>query len=148
MRNKGLLKLIGLTSLFCLLAGSAAKADEVYGRIRGTVTDPTGAVVPNANIAVTNVETGVSKRTISSAVGYYEVPQLLVPGIYKVNVEAPGFRKFEASGIPLHVNQVYVLDVSLEVGPLTQLVTVEASPAQVEKTSMELGVTVSGNRDC
>jgi hypothetical protein len=145
MRNKGLLKLLVLTALFCFLAGSAAKADELYGRIRGTVTDPTGAVVPNAKVAVTNVGTGVSRTTTSSATGYYEVPQLLVPGTYKVTVEASGFKKYEAAGISLHVNEVYVVDVSLEVGQLTQTVTVEATPAQVEKTSMELGVTISGN---
>lgn len=146
MRNKGLLKSIVLTALFCLLAGSAAKADELYGRIRGAVTDPTGAVVPNANIAVTNVGTGVSKTTTSSADGYYEVPQLAVPGTYKVTVEVTGFRKYEASGISLHVNQIYVLDVALEVGLVTQQVTVEAAPTQVEKTSMELGATVSGSQ--
>jgi hypothetical protein len=133
----------GLLAL--LLSCSIARADELYGKIRGTVTDPTGAVVPNASITVTNVGTGVSKTTTSSATGYYEVPQLLVPGTYKVTVEASGFKKYEAAGIPLHVNEVYVADVSLEVGPLTQRVTVEAAPVQVEKTSMELGVTISGN---
>jgi len=58
-------------------------------------------------------------------------------------VEQTGFRKFEASGIPLNVNQVYVLDIKLEVGAVTETVTVEATPAQVETTSIELGTVIN-----
>src|SRR5208337_3620728 len=129
-----------------LFFGSNARADELYGKIRGTVTDPSGLVVPGAKVTVTNTATGISRSMTSFASGGFEFANLLAPGVYDVGVEKEGFRKFESTNIHLDVNQVYVVTAPLEVGSLNQIVTVEATPTQVEKTSMELGVTISGNQ--
>ncbi|MGD1156838.1 MAG: carboxypeptidase-like regulatory domain-containing protein [Terriglobia bacterium] len=139
-------KLFIFALLLGFLTATPAKGIEVYGRIRGVVTDPSGAVIAGATVTVTNVATGVSTTVPSGADGYYEAPQLVAPGTYQVVVAATGFKEFQASGIPLHVGQIYVLNVQLEVGALTQRVTVEAAPVQVEKTSMQLGATLTGTQ--
>jgi hypothetical protein len=133
----------GLLAL--LLFGGIARADELYGKIRGTVTDPSGAVVPGAKVTVTNTGTGVAKRMDTLANGYFEFLNLIAPGVYRVAVEKEGFRKFEQAGINLDVNQVYVADVRLEVGSTSQVVTVEANAAQINTTQMQLGTTVTGS---
>ncbi|MBZ5564251.1 MAG: carboxypeptidase-like regulatory domain-containing protein [Acidobacteriia bacterium] len=146
MRVNHIVKALILAAVIGLVAAGSAKADDVYGRIRGEVTDPTGAVVPNAKVTVTNVGTGVSKTILTGPNGTYEVQQLQAPGTYNVVVEAAGFKKIMAAGILLHVTQVFVQNVVLEVGPVSQEVTVEAAPVQVEKTSMQLGATLTGSQ--
>lgn len=142
MRVHAVLKGLLLGAAIGILAVSQARAD-VYGRIRGTVTDPSGAVVPGVTITVTDVSTGVKQIIKTSTSGSYEALNLLAPATYNVIADASGFKKFEASNIPLALNQIYVLNVQLELGTTTQQVTVEASGAQVESTSIELGTTIN-----
>lgn len=130
--------------LYSLFAGSAF-ADEVYGRIRGVVTDPSGAVVAGATITATNVATGIKKEVKSATDGTYEFLQLAAPSIYSVAAKMTGFKNFEASNLSLGLTQVYVLNIQLEVGSVTQTVTVEAAPAQVETTSMQLGKNLTAS---
>lgn len=131
-----------MTIVALLVSANVARADNVYGSIRGTVTDPSGAAVAGAKVVATNTATGISKEVTAGSDGTYDFLQLAVPAAYTVSAEVTGFRKFEASGISLNVNQVYVLDIKLEVGAVTETVTVEATPAQVETTSIELGKVV------
>ena len=119
-------------------------ADELYGRIRGTVTDQTGAVVPGATVTVTNQTTGISKSLTSSASGDFEFVNLIAPSLYSVDVSKEGFRKFNATNIDLHVNQVYVVSAALEVGSTAQTVTVEDNAAQINTTQMQLGTAITG----
>jgi hypothetical protein len=143
MANRTRLCLLAVVGVFgLLLCASAALADNVYGRIRGIVTDPSGAVVAGAKVTATNTATGISKEINSADDGTFDFLQLAVPAPYTVTAEQTGFRKFEASQIQLNVNQVYVLDIKLEVGAVSETVTVEATPAQVETTSIELGKVV------
>ena len=125
-----------------ILAASQARAD-VYGRIRGLVTDPSGAVVAGATITVTDVATGVRQTVNTSAAGTYEALNLLAPATYTVTADASGFKRFQAHSIPLALNQIYVLNIQLEIGSTTQEVTVEAASSQVESTSIELGTTIN-----
>src|ERR1700753_3219785 len=83
------------------ISASYAHAVEVTARIKGIVTDPTGAVVPNATITATNVATGVVSTTTSSSTGDYRF-QALPIGTYSINVTAPGFKAFSATGIVLN----------------------------------------------
>jgi hypothetical protein len=85
-------------------AFSYAHAADVTARIRGTVADPTGAVVPKAQVTVTNTATGVSVTTITSSSGDYLFPALPV-GTYNIAVAAPGFKGFTATGIVLNIDQ-------------------------------------------
>jgi hypothetical protein len=139
-------KLFVLALFLGFLTVTSAKAIDLYGRIRGTVTDPTGAVIAGATITVINDATGISKSVVTHADGNFEFLQLLAPSTYSVKAEMRGFKTYEAHGIALGVDQIYVLNVQLEVGALTQLVEVQATPVEVEKTSMELGATLSGSQ--
>src|SRR5271169_3725049 len=114
--RSNLLRLFAGTMLAALVASGGARADNVYGSIRGTVTDPSGALIAGATVTAANVATGVSRTTTSGANGAYEFLQLSAPASYTVQVSLTGFRTFQARDISLDLNQIYVLNVSLEVG--------------------------------
>ena len=81
---------------FCLTSFAALSCAQTgVGQIQGTVTDPSGAVVPNATIVLTNVQTDNRFQTTSSGVGFYVFPSL-VPGEYSLTVTAPGMLKWDA----------------------------------------------------
>lgn len=119
------------------------KADNVYGSIRGVVTDASGAVIPDALVTATNTSTGISRETATSADGSFEFLNLLVPATYSVTVKKSGFRDYRSAGILLNVNQTYVVNATLQVGQAAQQVTVTANAAQVELTSIQLGTTIN-----
>jgi len=96
-----------LLSLLLLLS-ACAYAVEVTARIKGTVTDPTGAVLPNVTVTATNQDTGVKTTTTTLANGDY-IFQKLPIGTYSVSAAAPGFIRFTATGIVLNIDQEYVL---------------------------------------
>ncbi|MGH9770663.1 MAG: carboxypeptidase-like regulatory domain-containing protein, partial [Candidatus Acidiferrales bacterium] len=143
MRKNNLLLLVWVLCIG-LAAVSPGRADQLYGSIRGTVTDQTGAVIPGAKITATDVNTGISRQITSSSDGSFEFLNMLAPATYNVSVEKSGFRKFISSDIQLNVNQTYLVKAALEVGATTQQVTVQAAPAQVNTTSMQLGTTITG----
>ena len=138
---KGLLLIVSIG----VLAAGQARADELYGRIRGTVTDPSGAAIPGARVTVRNTATGLSRSMTTSEAGAFEFINLLAPGVYDLNVQKEGFREFHASNISLNLNQVYVANATLEVGSTRQVVTVEEIAAQINTTEMQLGATVTGS---
>jgi hypothetical protein len=146
MRLNSAPKLLIFAVLLAFLAVSPAKGIELYGRIRGVVTDPSGAVIVGATVTVINNATGISKTMATAADGSYEFVQLPAPSTYTVRVEMKGFKAYEAHAIPLGVDQIYVLNIQMEVGQVTQTVTVEATPAQVERTSIQLGATIGASQ--
>src|SRR5262249_23131453 len=113
------MKRFALSLLALMLLVRSAPAQTAAAQLSGRVTDPSGAVIPNAQITVKNKETGVGRHTTSNEAGYYAVPSL-DPGVYEVLVEQRGFRPVRRSGIQLHVNQASAIDFSLEVGDVTQ----------------------------
>ncbi len=129
----------------CLAAAPLA-AQEVTGNITGVVTDASGAAVPNAKVTVTAIARMQVVRTLqTNAEGVYAAT-LLPVGAYSVAVEAPGFKKASRSGIELTANQKYTADFRLEVGEVTQEITVEAAAAQVElQTAQQTGL-ISGTQ--
>lgn len=143
LRRGIILAVLSSFAVLLTLSPQAALAD-VSARIQGTVTDPSGAVVKGVAITATNVATGVSKKVNSSSDGSFAFLSLPAPGVYTVTAEASGFKKFTAEQIPLSVNQVYVLTINMELGAVTQEVTVKATPVQVQKVSIELGATITG----
>lgn len=112
------------------------------GTILGTVTDSTGAIVPNAKVTVTNTATNTEFRTTSSSSGDYNAPDLN-PGPYKVTVEAEGFTKSVTSGIVLTVNQRARVDASLKPGQVTETVETSAQAVSLNTDSAELANLVS-----
>ncbi len=124
---------------------SYAPAQELYARIKGVVTDATGAPVPEAQVKATNSQTGVSSTVPSAADGSFQFLQLPV-GTYNVSVTKSGFTSFAENGILLVLNQVYSLPVTLQVGQVSQSVEVQASPAQVETTTTQLGTVIEARK--
>ncbi len=122
-------------------AVTASHAADVNARIRGTVTDPAGAVIPNVQVTATNQQTGVKFTTTSQANGDYRFQQLPI-GTYNISASAPGFKGFSATGITLNIDQEYVELVKLTVGDTSQNVEVQADPVQVNTTDMQLGNVV------
>src|SRR5260370_9589135 len=134
----GLLAAVVLT----LLASPPAFADDVYAKIRGTVTDATGAVVAGVQITATNTLTGVTKSVTSQNNGLYEFVQLSV-GTYTATATKSGFRTFKSIGITLVVNQVYDLTIPLAVGAVSETIEVTANPVQVQTDNTQQGTLIS-----
>src|SRR5690349_13905282 len=112
------MKLFGTAFALVLLAAClvlTAPAQTTFGTITGTISDATGAVIPNAPVAVTNEETGVVRRASTSASGVYSIVDLQ-PGNYKLSVEAKGFVPAERGGLVLFANRVVNVDLQLNIG--------------------------------
>ncbi|MDE1163366.1 MAG: carboxypeptidase regulatory-like domain-containing protein [Acidobacteriaceae bacterium] len=131
-----------LALLFVLfLTCGSAWAQRITGTLIGTVTDTTGAVIPNANVTVTNQDTGIARVVQSSAGGEYRV-ELLQIGNYTVHFEAQGFQKYEQKNLSVSVNQQATLDVSLKPGSNSEMVTVTDSPPQITLENATVSRTI------
>lgn len=131
--------LVGVLSIFLLMGGtSRAVAQSVYAAIHGTVTDTSGAVIPHASVTVLNTSTGISIVRTADDKGYFIFPQLQVGGPYTITVSAPGFEKFESSGLNLNVNENRDADAVLRVGGTSQTVEVAATAVQVDTSDTQL----------
>jgi hypothetical protein len=116
----------------------AALAQNVYGAIHGTVTDPSGAVVPDATVTVVNTSTNITTKATSDSKGYYILPQLQVGGPYTVTIEAAGFKSFTQSSLNLQLNDNRDVDAKLEVGSPSTTIQVSATVVQVETSDSQL----------
>lgn len=111
-------------TLAALLLISSCFAQSTFGSISGTVKDPSGSVVPGAAVEVVNEGTGTTRQSVSSSAGVFNVPNLDI-GSYRVRVSGKGFTTYERSGVQLAANQVFNLDVQLNVGATTTVVEVQ-----------------------
>src|SRR5215469_4848837 len=129
-------QLLGFFLLSLLLAAT------LFGQttyLTGTVSDPSGAVVPNATVTVTNLDTGAQRTTTSDSQGRYTIPQV-TPGPYKVAAKAPGFAEAAIARIELLVNQPATVPITFEkVGSTTETVEVAAAADQVNTTDASIG---------
>jgi Carboxypeptidase regulatory-like domain len=134
----------GYFSLLILLSAST-----VWGQadtsIRGVVTDPSGATVPNAQATLTNAATGLERRATSNAGGEYEMLQL-PPGPYRLAVEAPGFKKYEASNLQLLVNTPATVNVTLEIGRASETVAVTSETPLLNTVDASIGSVMTENQ--
>ena len=129
-----------LLAAFGLLALNAS-AQNTTGRIIGVVTDPTGSVIRGAKVTATNVATQISQDAMTSEDGSYQI--LLLPiGDYRVSAEATGFRRTVTDPQKLDINQSLKVDLKLEVGAVTETVSVEAVTTGVETVSATTGSVV------
>jgi len=126
-----------------LLLTAAAFAQEAT--IVGTITDSSGAVVPNAAITITNTATGQARKLVSNNVGQY-VATALVTGTYDLKVEAGGFSVADTKGVVLDVNDRRRVDFELKVGATQQEITVEAAPIVVKTDSGEVSNLITGQQ--
>jgi len=122
-----------------MLLLSSPVLGDVAGTIRGTVTDPTGAVIPGATVKLHNTLTGLDRLATSDSTGSYEFLALPVGDGYEVSVNVTGFKEADLTGMKLLVNQVYRADFQLQVGAVAEKVEVAAAPVQAETTNTQLG---------
>lgn len=142
MKRTYTIRLLLFGLLIAAFAVVGAKAQLSTATLSGTVTDPSGAVVPNATITLTQTETNFVRVAKSGADGSFH-EEFLPIGPYRVTVEAAGFKKLERSGIVLAVMQSAMLNLSLEVGGTSQTVSVTADVPLVNTTNSTLGASVS-----
>ncbi len=132
--------LVALIAALVLVVPIPAAAQRITGTLRGQVFDPTGATVPNGQVTATNQETGVSVKITTTSAGTYSFPSL-IPGLYKVGVEAKGFKNFLATDISVIANQDNVADAHLDLGVATEVVEVTAGGVAIQTTSSDLNNT-------
>ncbi|MGB8508147.1 MAG: carboxypeptidase regulatory-like domain-containing protein [Pyrinomonadaceae bacterium] len=140
---KRILTLVVVT--LCLMTATAY-AQETTGTINGTVRDATGASVSGATVTVTDESKKLAVRTVTTSdEGTYSVP-LLPVAVYTVTVESPNFKKSVQTGIKLDLNQRHSVDLTLEAGNLSEVVTVEADPVSVELTTPTVSTVINGDQ--
>lgn len=122
---------------------AAAVAQTVTGSIRGAVTDPSGAVIPNAKVTARDLSTGVSTSTITNQAGEYNI-QFLPIDTYTVTVSSPGFRTTSIGPFHLEIDQTVKVDAKLQVGNTSTTVNVSSSTAPLLQTqNASLGTTIT-----
>lgn len=134
-----------LAAMLMLVVAPAGLAAQGSVTIFGTVTDASGAVVPGATITATNAQTGFERVTVSDAGGTYAIAQLPV-GVYTVKAELAGFKTFLQERIPVQVDENRRVNVVMQLGALTESVTVESEAAQVDTRTGTLREVVDSQR--
>jgi hypothetical protein len=131
-----------LAVLFIVLAPVLLAQSAGTAGLTGTVTDPSGAVVPNVTVTLTNSDTNQARTTTANGDGVYKF-SLIPPGNYKVNFVASGFKPSEVPDVTLNVTETPELNAKLEVGTQSEQVVVEAAAEVLQTSSSSLGTTVN-----
>ncbi len=133
--------------LVLLMLGVSALAQvDVYGNFAGTVKDPTGAVVPNAKITITNLDQSVVVRSLTTDGGGNYSAQNLPVAKYRITAEAPGFKNATINNVQLNVNDRLTENFQLSVGQSSQTVSVEADAVQVELQTTAAAGLITGTQ--
>lgn len=134
--------LVLLLALFGLPLAGSAQSQAANGSIEGTVADTSGAVLPGVRVTVTGVDTGATHTVITNDDGVYRAP-LLPLGRYRLAAELQGFKKFERSGIVVGAGDTAVVNVTLSVGDVTEVVAVTTEAPAVDPGKIDVGRTLS-----
>jgi hypothetical protein len=129
-------------ALGILITAPFAGAQSTGGRIRGTVTDPSGSAVPAATLQLVNEGTHATREVQSGASGEYIFIEVPV-GSYEIDLTIQGFKKYVRKGVALDLNQVLTVDIALQLGGSTDVVEVTGAPPVVDTTSTQLGAVVN-----
>ena len=141
----GRVALSGIGAVLFSLSSLQAHAVDVNGRIKGTITDPSSAIMPGVEVIAKNQATGVTFKTKSNGQGDYLFPELPV-GTYTITVSTPGFKTFTVKGIILSIDQEFVEGVHLDLGDTTETLEVAADAVQVNTTDMQLNNVVNSTQ--
>jgi hypothetical protein len=124
------------------LMSTAALAQQAVATVNGIVNDPSGAAIANAEVSLTNVNTGVVRKTTTNTNGIYSFPSV-VPGPYSMQASATGFSTVSQPAVTLQVGQTATFDFQLTVGATSSTVTVNAAAPALEFSTSELGTVVT-----
>lgn len=130
-----------MTGLLLILGSAAGIAQVTTGTILGTITDITGAVVPNAKVIITNTDTGIVTNVVTKSSGNYEAPYL-INGNYSVQVDARGFKTFEENAIQLTIGEERRIDAKLQAGRASETITVYANGLALRTETSEISTTI------
>lgn len=137
--------LLPLFLLLLLLGSSAALAQRITASVQGKVTDPSGSLVAGAQVTIINADTGFTRTNTTNDAGIYRFGDVPV-GSYVIEVEHPGFSTTVLSNVVLNVADRRQLDVELQVGEVSEEVTVEAATLQVETVGGEVAGLITGEQ--
>src|SRR5579864_1686241 len=131
------------TFAFLLLSAAVSlHAQTTNGSIEGSVTDPSGGAVAGASVTARNMDTGLTQATTTTQAGIYSLPTL-PPGRYSVTVEAPNLKKYAQEGVTVTTGTAISLNIPMQLGAVSESVTVTADATQLQTTTSEIGATVS-----
>jgi hypothetical protein len=136
--------LIGIAGVMICLASFTAKAQDL-ANIVGTVTDSSGAVIPDVQVTVTNPDRGITRRVASDSAGEYTAARVPI-GNYTITVEKEGFQKLVRSGVTVQVGETRRVDLQLQIGSAAQQVEVSANVAHVETENGAISDVVTGSQ--
>src|SRR6202522_3752177 len=132
---------IAIVVIFSTLSVWAA----ITGSISGVVTDPSGAVVPGVTVVATSVSTNVQSIAVTDGKGFYNLPTLNVDS-YDVTINQGGFRDYQQTGVKIDANSALRVDIALQLGTVTNTVSVKSDTLQVETQSTQNGVVIDGTK--
>lgn len=130
--------ILALFACLALVSPALGQSQAANGTIEGTVLDSSGAVLPGVTVTVTNTETGATRAVVTNEKGLYRAP-LLPLGAYQLAAELSGFKKFEQSGIRVGAGQTAVINFSMGVGSISEVVSVNADAPIVDPGKIDLG---------
>ncbi len=141
MRVSHRLRVVLALGLLCPLMIGTAAGQSDRGTLAGTILDSSSAVVSQAAITVTGVDTGTVYDAVSSSGGAYRIPDIR-PGAYNVKVAATGFKTAERTGVVIQVNNVSSLDITMQIGDAKETMTIVADAPTIETESSDIGTVV------
>src|SRR5215469_994394 len=127
---------------FLLITSGKLFAQAGRGSISGTITDPGGAVIPGAQVVLLNSATGVTQHTVTNSAGFYTFISLN-PGEYRVTASAPGFASVARDNVTVEVDQATQVNIALQVGTVSEVVTVKAAVSLVEPSNSTVGSLIT-----
>jgi Carboxypeptidase regulatory-like domain/TonB dependent receptor len=135
----------GIVFAACALFLVTSASAQFKASIQGTIMDSRGGAVAGAKVTITNQDTGVVRETVASAEGYYRITEL-PPGKYTVTFEATGFKKHTEKDVAVEAELARGLDATLDVGAVTEVVTVTASPEALQTQDANLASTITSQQ--
>src|SRR5256714_14653824 len=143
-RMRGVLCLCSLI-IFVACFSAIVLGQAVNATLLGTVTDKSGAVVPDAKVTVTEIKTNIRHVGTTNASGTYEFPNL-PPGVYRVDIEQPGFKKASTPSVDVPINSAVRVDAALEPGQAQEVVTVTAEAALLQTDRAGVGAKLESKQ--
>ena len=134
-----------LSLLLVLIIATNLAWAQSTAQISGSVSDPSGAILPGVEVTVTQTDTGAARSTVTNETGSYVLPNLPI-GPYKIEAGLPGFRTYVQTGVVLQVGSSPVMNIRLEVGQVSETVEVQANAAMVETRATGISQVIDNTR--